>query len=282
MRTAIIALFTLGGIWLAALSPVACTTTAANSATGQDAGEQETIDQDAGDQSAHDASRGDAAPVKPTKIGDRCTGTCSAGQVCRGISTKGLHICLAACGSSPDCNGPGAEVCTDGACNPLCGKGCPSAMVCNPLATPSFHQSCVFDCESVPELCGPGEICDQQFSCKTPVPDAGPQQCAPGGGTPTSGLSAGKTVGALTSAEQATFCDWAAAVTGGYGCQSACDGGLSVEFASSQASCIAKFTKAGCGAKVSEVEACLKVNAQDVCAFAFATSPACATLRACP
>jgi hypothetical protein len=140
---------------------------------------------------------------------------------------------------------------------------------------------CIFDCTVNPSLCGPGEACIQGIQCGPPVPDAGPPVCAPGGGTSTSGIDGTKTVGSLTPAEQATFCDWAAAVTGGYGCQGACDGGVAVTFDASQSACIAQFTKPGCSATVSDVESCAKTNAQNVCALAILSSPACASLRAC-
>jgi hypothetical protein len=173
----------------------------------------------------------------------------------------------------------GGEECVGGACYPTCGEGCPPAMTCNGAYTTS---SCRFICSTVASLCGPTETCDPTNGCVKVVPDAGPKACMPGGGTATSGIPGTKTVGTLTTGEQETFCDWAAGVTGGYDCHGACDGGLTVQFSATRADCIAKFTKTGCAATVSEAEACMKANAQDVCALRFITSPACATLRACP
>jgi hypothetical protein len=138
---------------------------------------------------------------------------------------------------------------------------------------------CRFDCIRNPSLCGPGETCSQGIQCVPTVPDAGAGICAPGGGTATSGLNESKTLGALTSTEQATFCDWAAGVTGGYGCRGAGCG--SITFVGSQAECVSKLMKAGCPATVSQAEACLEDNAQNVCLLKILSSPTCLPLKPC-
>jgi len=253
-----------------------------SSSSSDNSGDGSNADQDAGDQTDVDASTGsDAKATVTTRMGDVCTdtGKCSTGQECMTISQKGgVAICLNTCSGKNKC--PNDEECSDnGICIPTCSEGCPSAMECI-----TDIDQCIFDCNHYSKLCGPGEACIDGESCGPPVVDAGPPpkvECEPGGGTATSGVTGSKTVGSLTSTEQATFCDWTAAVTGGYGCDGECDGGLDVTFSATQAECIAKFTKAGCAATVSEAEACVKTNAQNVCSLAIATAEDCATLRAC-
>ena len=237
-------------------------------------------DQDAGDPSDVDAgaAKSDASTAALTKEGDVCTATgkCSPGQECMTLSQHGgVAICLNSCAGKNTC--PGTEECQNEICTPTCsGRGCPSAMECI-----SDLDQCVFDCDHYPALCGAGESCSMSVQCVPTVPDAGPPTCKSGGGTATSGVTGSKTVGSLTSTEQATFCDWAAAVTGGYNCEEACDGGIDVSFSSSQSVCISQFTKSGCAATVSDVEACVKANAANVCSLAILNSPSCASLRAC-
>lgn len=233
---------------------------------------------DAGDPAAEDASTADTAVMKPTKVGAKCNGpgTCSTGQSCVSISSKGGEaICLANCSTAGHCTG--TETCSNGFCIPTCDEGCPAAMQCI-----SDINECMFDCEANPALCGPSEMCQMGIQCVKAVPDAGPLTCMPGGGAATSGITGSKTVGSLTVAEQGTFCDWAAAVSGGYNCSEACDGGITTHFATSQADCISKFTKPGCAATVTQVEACLKENAQDLCSLKILTAASCAPVRACP
>jgi hypothetical protein len=212
----------------------------------------------------------DAGPT--TKIGEECVNACSAGQSCDGISATGVHVCLQKCRAKSDC--PNRQDCKSGVCFPRCDEGCPAAMRCFDPAV----NSCFFDCKANPALCGTGETCNGNYQCVKPAPVV---TCAPGGGTPTSGITASKTVGSLTTTEQGTFCDWAAAVTGGYACEKGCTSGSRVTFAKDRAECIQRFTKPSCQATVADAEACMKENAQDVCAGKILTSATCASLRAC-
>lgn len=134
---------------------------------------------------------------------------------------------------------------------------------------------------------GPASLPPPSNPPKPGADDAGAEASAPkdDAGTlpngPTSGIDPDKTIGSLSAAEKATLCDWQAGINGGYGRTTKCEGGLSLSNPKNQSACLQKAVPSGCQAKVSEVEACLKVDAADPCAFAILTAPECASYRVC-
>ncbi|MBX3190352.1 MAG: hypothetical protein KF819_25355 [Labilithrix sp.] len=98
---------------------------------------------------------------------------------------------------------------------------------------------------------------------------------------PTSGVDPDKTLGELGSSEKKALCDWQAGVRGGYGKKTTCEGGVSVSTPKNQAACLQDINLPSCQATVAEVEACIKVDAADPCAFAVLKATECEPLRAC-
>jgi hypothetical protein len=98
---------------------------------------------------------------------------------------------------------------------------------------------------------------------------------------PTSGLDGTKKIGTLSSTEKKQICDWVAGINGGYGRATTCDGGLNVTNAKTQSACVSKIPPASCEATVTEFEDCMKVDAQDPCAFAILRAPECAAVKKC-
>ena len=97
----------------------------------------------------------------------------------------------------------------------------------------------------------------------------------------TSGVDPDKTIGELAANERKALCDWQAAVHGGYGKTTKCDDNSSVSSPKNQAECVQDLNVPTCEATVAEVEACIKVDAKDPCAFAVLTAPECKPLLAC-
>jgi hypothetical protein len=105
---------------------------------------------------------------------------------------------------------------------------------------------------------------------------------------PTSGVDAGdldagypRYLTDLTQSERDQLCDWTAAIGGGYGTSTVCDGGLVVSNFADQQACLDAFLGACSTVTVSDWEACRNVEVSDPCALALYTAPECATVARC-
>lgn len=100
------------------------------------------------------------------------------------------------------------------------------------------------------------------------------------GSADSSGVSPTKTLDSLSATEKGKLCDWTASLQGGYGKSTSCGDGVTVKTKKDQAACVSSLP-ASCTAKVSDVEACMKVDAKDPCALAVMSADECAPLRDC-
>ena len=111
--------------------------------------------------------------------------------------------------------------------------------------------------------------------------DDGSKGADPEPAAATSGVDPDKTIGELTANEKKSLCDWQAALHGGYGKKTTCDGNTSVSAPKSQAECVQDLNLPTCQATVAQAEACIEVDAKDPCALAILTAPECEPLVAC-
>ena len=138
------------------------------------------------------------------------------------------------------------------------------------------------------------EATGEDSKASLPAPSTPPSSSSSSGGAetkdsgadpkpvgPTSGVDPDKTIGELDASEKKKLCDWQAAVGGGYGKTTKCEGGVSTSTPKSQSACVQELNIPSCQATVGEVEVCMKVDAQAPCALAVLTAPECESLRAC-
>jgi hypothetical protein len=64
----------------------------------------------------------------------------------------------------------------------------------------------------------------------------------------------------LSDAERGALCDWYASVLGGYGHETSCAGGTTVQNYVDRATCVAMFFKPACHETVEEFETCINAE----------------------
>jgi len=85
----------------------------------------------------------------------------------------------------------------------------------------------------------------------------------------------------LTLRERQALCDWMAAVGGGYGKSTFCDGGLIVTNQANQDQCIAEYLGGCWSLQVGDFIACRKKEAADLCALSLYSAPECKPVLKC-
>ncbi len=85
----------------------------------------------------------------------------------------------------------------------------------------------------------------------------------------------------LTLDERKQLCDWTAAIGGGYGKVTACEGGLSVSTLRDQAACLEAYLDACDTATVTDWETCRRKEVSDPCALFLYSAEECREMRRC-
>lgn len=85
----------------------------------------------------------------------------------------------------------------------------------------------------------------------------------------------------LTLDERKQLCDWTAAIGGGYGKVTVCEGGLAVSTPRDQAACLEAYPDACDTATVTDWETCRRKEVSDPCALFLGSAEECRELRRC-
>lgn len=85
----------------------------------------------------------------------------------------------------------------------------------------------------------------------------------------------------LTLDERKQLCDWTAALGGGYGKVTACEGGLAVSNPRDQAACLDGYLNGCDTATVTDWEGCRRKEVSDPCALFLYSAEECRELRRC-
>jgi hypothetical protein len=250
---------------------------AAVPATEADAG---AADEDAGAAVTEDSGK-DAT-------GEACDSVklpCTTGFKCLTISGTGGY-CARKCAKAADC-GSTTFSCTSGVCIEKC-KASSSTNTCsNKSRMVCQGDLCVPNCALDSTVCAAPDKCETFDDIRTGycVPplnlgDAGSDagSCQTPTTTVASGVTTTKTIGTLTDGEKGLLCDWSTGRYGGYGCKTACDGGLSYTNKADQTACKAGF-KSTCPATVAQAEECIRQDSVNRCAGKIFNDPVCAPMR---